>query len=68
MSDKTITSYRLSVTWSDGKVEGLVACLPESIEQELFSYFAELEELRAEHDEDMRDEPYHFETDIEKDI
>lgn len=58
---QTITSWRLSITWSDGKTEGLVSCLPEYLEEELLIYFRELEDLREEHDEGMRDEPYNFE-------
>ena len=58
---KTIDSFKLSVTWSDGLVEGLVTHLPEYLHKELEIYFQELEELRAEHDADMRDEPYSIE-------
>lgn len=58
-----ITSWKLSITWSDGKVEGLVSCLPEYIFDELLTYFRELETLRAEHDAEMRDEEYNFEDD-----
>jgi hypothetical protein len=65
---KTIISWKLSITWSDGKVEGLVTCLPEYIEEELLNYFKELEDLREEHDADMRDEPYNFESNTEKEI
>jgi hypothetical protein len=61
--EATITSWKLSITWSDGKVEGLASCLPEYIYDELLTYFRELETLRAEHDADMRDEPYNFEDD-----
>ena len=63
MSEATIASWKLSITWSDGKVEGLASCLPEYIYDELLIYFRELEDLRAEHDADMRDEPYNFEKD-----
>jgi hypothetical protein len=67
MSDKqTIKSWRLSVTWSDGKTEGLASCLPEYIYEELRIYFKELEDLREEHDAGMRDEPYNFEDDTER--
>lgn len=59
----TITSWKLSITWSDGKVEGLASCLPEYIYDELQIYFRELEDLREEHDLEMRDEPYNFEQD-----
>jgi len=65
---QTIKSWRMSITWSDGKTEGLASCLPEYIEKELLIYFRELEDLRDEHDEDMRDEPYNFEDDTEKEI
>lgn len=65
---QTITSWRFSITWSDGKTEGLASGLPEYLEEELFIYFRELEDLREEHDADMRDEPYNFEDDIEKEI
>ena len=58
-----IASWKLSVTWSDGTVEGLVSCLPEYIYDELLSYFRELEDLREEHDLEMRDEEYSFEDD-----
>lgn len=68
MSEQTITSWKLSVTWSDGKVEGLATCLPEYLEEHLLIYFKELEDLRAEHDAEMRDEPYNFEEDKGKDI
>jgi hypothetical protein len=59
--EATIASWKLSITWSDGKVEGLTTCLPEYIYDELLIYFRELETLRAEHDAEMRDEPYNFE-------
>ena len=69
MSDKqAIVSWRLGVTWSDGKTESLASCLPEHIYDELLVYFKELEDLREEHDEGMRDEPYNFEDETEKDI
>ena len=66
--NKTITSWKFGITWSDGKTEGLVSCLPEHIYEELLIYFKELEDLRAEHDAEMRDEPYNFETNYEKDV
>ena len=47
----TIKSWKLSVTWSDGKTEGLAVHLPEYLAEELAIYFTELEENRAE-DED----------------
>jgi len=65
---QTIKSWRFTITWSDGKTEGLASCLPEYLEEELFIYFRELEDLREEHDADMRDEPYNFEDDTEKEI
>jgi hypothetical protein len=57
---QTIDAFKISVTWSDGKVEGLASHLPEYLYQELQIYFAELEDLREEHDADMRDEGYSF--------
>lgn len=61
MEKKEIVSYKLSVTWSDGKVEGLASHLPEYIYEELQGYFRELEDLREEYDNDMRDdEEYTF--------
>jgi hypothetical protein len=49
---KTIASWKLSVTWSDGKTEGLATDLPEYLAEELAIYFAELEQHRAECDAD----------------
>lgn len=43
-----IKSWKLSVTWSDGKTEGLAVDLPEYLADELAIYFAELEQHRAE--------------------
>ena len=57
---QTITSFKLSVTWSDGKTEGLAVDLPEYLYEELQTYFGELEDLREEHDNDLRDEGYNF--------
>ena len=57
---QTITSFKLSITWSDGKTEGLASCLPEYLEEELKIYFQELEDLREEHDADLREEEYCF--------
>jgi hypothetical protein len=69
MTDKqTIVSWRLGVTWSDGKTESLASCLPEYIYEELLFYFKELEDLREEHDEGMRDEPYNFEDGNEENL
>ena len=56
----TIASWKLSVTWSDGKTEGLTTDLPEYLADELQIYFKELEDLREEHDNDLRDEEYSF--------
>ena len=56
MSTHTIKSWNLSVTWSDGKKEGLVNHLPEYLAEELAIYFQELEEHRAEVEEE-----YNFE-------
>jgi hypothetical protein len=63
MEKKSIESFKLSITWSDGKTEGLANCLPEYLEAELRIYFQELEDLREEHDADLRDEPYSFAQD-----
>jgi len=58
----TIDSFKLSITWTDGKTEGLANCLPEYLHNELMIYFEELEDLREECDYDLREESYHFET------
>ena len=63
---QTITSFKLSATWSDGKTEGLASHLPEYLYDELQAYFRELEDLREEHDNDMRDEEYSFGQDESK--
>jgi hypothetical protein len=63
---QTITSFKLSATWSDGKTEGLAIDLPEYLYDELQAYFRELEDLREEHDNDMRDEEYSFGQDESK--
>lgn len=69
MEKQEIVSYKLSVTWSDGKVEGLASHLPEYLYDELQIYFRELEDLREEYDNDMRDdEDYEFDEDEEKKI
>jgi len=60
MEKLVIKTLKLSVTWSDGRVEGLTTHLPEYIFLELKSYCRDLEDLREEHDNDMRDEPYNF--------
>ena len=65
---QTITSFKLSVSWSDGKTEGLAIDLPEYLYDELQAYFRELEDLREEHDNDMRDEEYSFSEDASKEI
>lgn len=65
MNKATISSWRLGITWSDGKTEGLATCLPEYLHQELLIYFKELEDLREEHDLEMRDDEYNFEEDKE---
>ena len=64
MNKQTIDSFKLSITWSDGKTEGLANCLPEYLDIELREYFTELEDLREEYDAGMRDEPYHFEGEL----
>ena len=61
MTKQTIQSFKLSITWSDGKTEGLANCLPEYLDEELRIYLRELEDLREECDNDMREEPYNFE-------
>ena len=65
---QTITSFKLSATWSDGKTEGLAIDLPEYLYDELQAYFRELEDLREEHDNNMRDEEYSFGEDDLKEI
>ena len=57
---KKIELAKLVINWSDGKTEELSAVLPEYLREELEIYFDELEDLRAEHDAGLRDEPYHF--------
>ena len=58
---KTLLPTSLVVTWSDGKTEDLVKVLPEYLQDELRIYLSELEDLRAECDAGLRDEPYTFE-------
>ena len=65
---QTITSFKLSVSWSDGKIEGLAIDLPEYLYDELQAYFRELEDLREEHDNDRRDEKSSFGEDASKEI
>jgi hypothetical protein len=60
-----IASWKLSVTWSDGKTEGLAVDLPEYLADELQTYFHELEDLREEHDEEVREDEYTFGEDKE---
>ena len=63
---KEIMSWRLGITWSDGKTEGLAGCLPEYLEEHLLIYFRELEDLREEHDNNLREDGYNFEDEEEK--
>ena len=65
---QTITSFKLSATWSDGKTEGLASHLPEYLNEYLQIYFRELEDLREEHDNDLRDEEYSFDEDEPKTV
>ncbi len=57
-----IRDQSLVIAWSDGKTEDLINVLPEYLYMELNAYLKELQDLRAEHDAGLRDEPYHFET------
>ena len=66
MKKQEIKAFKLSVTWSDGKVEGLAFNLPEYLCKELQVYFRELEDLREEHDNGMRDYEYNFDGKEEK--
>ena len=50
----------MSVKWSDGRTEGLAGNLPEYLVRDLQLYFKELEDLRYEHDNDLRDDEYDF--------
>ncbi len=63
---QTITSFKLSATWSDDKTEGLASHLPDYLYDQLQDYFRELEDLREEHDNDLRDEEYLFGEDESK--
>ena len=54
--------------WSDGKTEDLAKILPEYLMDELSVYFRELEDLREEHDAELRDEEYNFEDDEWKEV
>jgi hypothetical protein len=60
---QTIESFKFSATWSDGKTEGLASHLPDYLYDQLQDYFRELEDLREEHDNDLRDEEYSFAED-----
>ena len=62
----TIKSFKLSVQWSDGQVEGLASDLPEHLYEYLQEYFQELEDLREEHDGGVREEEYSFAPDNPK--
>ena len=64
----TIKSFKLTVEWSDGQVEGLASDLPEYLQEYLQEYFQELEDLREEHDCDLREEEYIFSQDTPKEI
>lgn len=66
MKKQEIKAFKLSVTWSDGKVEGLAFNLPKYLCEELQVYFRELEDLREEHDNGMRDYEYNFDGKEEK--
>jgi hypothetical protein len=63
MTQHTIKSWRLSVTWSDGKTEGLAVHLPEYLAEELQTYFQELEQHRAECD--AAEDEYNWGEDVE---
>ena len=62
MTPKTTMLKSLVIAWSDGKTEDLINVLPEYLYMELNAYLKELQDLRAEHDAGLRDEPDHFET------
>lgn len=63
MAQHTIKSWKLSVTWSDGKTEGLAVHLPEYLAEELQAYFQELEQHRAECD--AAEDEYNWGEDVE---
>ena len=65
---KRIKAYKLEIKWDDGKTEGLAVHLPEYLHDQLLGYFQELEDLRNEHDEGARNEPYHFEPNEQRTI
>jgi hypothetical protein len=56
MSVKTITSFKLVITWDDGIRENLTPDLPEYLKNEIEAYLQELEELR----ELQGDDEYNF--------
>ena len=56
MSVKTITSFKLVITWDDGIRENLTHDLPEYLKNEIEAYLQELEELR----ELQGDDEYNF--------
>jgi hypothetical protein len=56
MTDKTIKSFRLVITWDDGIRENLTPDLPEYLKNEIDAYLQELEELR----ELQGDDEYNF--------
>ena len=56
MSVKTITSFKLVITWDDGIRENLTPDLPEYLKEEIEAYLQELEELR----ELQGDDEYNF--------
>jgi hypothetical protein len=56
MTDKTIKSFRLVITWDDGIRENLTPDLPEYLKDEIEAYLQELEELR----ELQGDDEYNF--------
>ncbi len=64
MNKQTIKLAKFVIEWSDGRTEDLANVLPEYLREELEVYFEELEDLREEHDADLRDEPYHFEPTV----
>jgi len=56
MTDNTITSFKLVITWDDGIRENLTPDLPEYLKNEIEAYLQELEELR----ELQGDDEYNF--------
>ena len=49
---KTIESFKLTITWSDGKTEGIANDLPEHLDRDLREHLTELEDLREEQEID----------------